>query len=52
MFQKSPEGLSYTGGLSPPDALYLQKIADQLVFSNPNLWNLNGNIPEAGFEMT
>jgi|FLOH01.1.fsa_nt_gi hypothetical protein len=51
MFQKSPEGISYFGGLSQTEALYLQQIADQVVFSNPELWNLNGNIPEAGFEL-
>ncbi|NQU33069.1 MAG: PKD domain-containing protein [Bacteroidetes bacterium] len=52
MFQKSPEGISYYGGLTQTEANYLQQIADQVVFSNPHLWNLNGNIPEAGFEMT
>jgi len=52
LFQKSPEGLPYTAGLSSTEALYLQQIADQVVFGNPNLWNLNGNIPEAGFEIT
>ncbi len=52
MFQKSPEGLSYYAGLSSSEATYLQQIADQIVFGNPALWNLNENIPEAGFEFT
>ncbi len=51
MFQKSPEGISYYGGLTQTEANYLQQIADQVVFSYPELWNLNGNIPEAGFEL-
>ncbi len=52
LFQKSPVGLLYTAGLNPTDALYLQQIADVVVFTNPSLWNINGNIPIAGFEFT
>lgn len=50
LFQKSPAGLSFTGGLESADALYLQQTADAIVFGNPSLWNINGNIPVAGFE--
>ncbi len=50
MFQKSPEGISYYGGLTQSEAVYLQQVADQVVFSNPELWNLYPEIPIAGFE--
>lgn len=50
LFQKSPVGLSFTGGLESTTALYLQEAADEIVFGDPALWNINGNIPIAGFE--
>ncbi len=50
LFQKSPVGLTFTGGLSLQDALYFQQIANAVVFSEPDIWNLNSNKPIAGFE--
>lgn len=50
LYQKSPIGSSYYGQLEPEQALSLQEIADEVVFSNPELWNINGNKPIAGFE--
>jgi len=52
LFQKTPVGLSYFGGLNSEDALYFQQIADGVVFENPDLWNINGNKLVAGFELT
>lgn len=49
MFKKSPEGIHYYGGLNQTQALYLQQIADNVVFSNPDLWGLIDEYPEAGF---
>ena len=40
IFQKSPEGLSYTDGLSKADAQSLQKAAADTVLSNAASWNL------------
>ncbi len=51
LFQKSPIGSPFSGQLDPEDALYLQQIADEVVFSDPELWNINGNKPIAGFEL-
>lgn len=51
IFQKSPVGLTFTAGLESSTALLLQQAADEIVFGNPLLWNINGNIPVAGFEM-
>ncbi|MCD4731389.1 MAG: T9SS type A sorting domain-containing protein [Bacteroidales bacterium] len=50
LFQKSPVGFSFSGGLNSEDAYYFQQIADDIVFSNPELWNINGSKPIAGFE--
>lgn len=50
MFQKSPVGLTFTGGLSLDAALYLQQIADEVVFYDPATWNLVDDEPVAGFE--
>ncbi|OQX78557.1 MAG: hypothetical protein B6D61_05225 [Bacteroidetes bacterium 4484_249] len=52
LFQKSPVGLPFLAGLNPEDAFYLQQIADEVVFSDPEQWNINGNIPVAGFDIT
>ena len=49
MFKKSPEGIQYFGGLNQNEALYLQQIADEVVFGNAQLWNLYDAPPEAGF---
>ncbi len=49
MFKKSPEGIQYFGGLNHTQALYLQQIADEVVFSNPELWGIIDEYPEAGF---
>lgn len=50
MFKKSPQGIPYYGGLTQSDAIYLQQIADLVVFSNPELWNMYPEIPVAEFE--
>jgi len=49
LFHKSPVGLSFTAGLQPDTALYLQKSADSVVFGNPGVWNLWGNEPQTSF---
>jgi len=51
LFQKSPAGLPFTGGLESSVVLLLQQTADEVVFGNPALWNIDGNIPVAGFEI-
>jgi len=51
LFQKPTYGLSFTGGLNNEDALYLQQIADDVVFGDPGQWNINNQKPEAGFEI-
>jgi hypothetical protein len=40
IFDKSPEGISYTAGLSALDAAYLQQIAAYTVLTNPVQWNI------------
>jgi hypothetical protein len=40
IFERSPEGLSYTGGLSGELAGKLQAAAARVVLQNPHLWNL------------
>jgi hypothetical protein len=40
IFNKSPEGISYTGGLSAMDAEYLQQVAAYTVLNNPVQWNI------------
>jgi len=52
LFQASPVGLTYYGGLSPEDALFLQVIADQTVTgvnsdlpAAPNSWGIIQNYP-------
>ncbi|OGC95388.1 MAG: hypothetical protein A2W25_10440 [candidate division Zixibacteria bacterium RBG_16_53_22] len=52
LFQASPVGLTYYGGLSPEDALFLQVIADQTVTgvdgdlpSAPSSWGFYLNYP-------
>lgn len=52
LFQKTISGADFIADLSEEDALYFQNIADDIVFSNPELWNVNANKPLAGFELT
>jgi len=52
LFQKSPIDLTFFGGLNSEDAYYFQQIADEVVFSDPVQWNINGNIPVADFDIT
>ncbi len=40
LFQKSPEGILYTGNLSVENARLLQKIAAETVIGNAQRWNL------------
>jgi hypothetical protein len=40
IFNKSPVGLSYTGGLNTTDASYLQQVAAYTVLTNPLQWNI------------
>lgn len=52
LFQKSPVGIQFTGGLSLSDALYLQEVAEVVVFDDMTLWNINSNKPKAGFTVS
>lgn len=40
LFQKSPFGLEYTGGLPPAQARYLQDLAGEVVFKQHKRWNI------------
>lgn len=49
IFNKSPVGIPFYGQMDQDDAEYFQQIANEVVFSNPELWNMNPIIAEAGF---
>lgn len=49
IFKQSPVGATYTAGLSAPDALFLQQVADQTVFDSVEIWRLNENPINAAF---
>lgn len=51
LFQKSPFGLPFSGGLESTVASLLQQTADEVVFENPDFWNINDNKTVAGFEI-
>ncbi len=51
LFQKSSVGSSYYAELSATDALYLQQIADQVVFYEPSIWDFTKDVTVAGFEI-
>jgi PKD domain-containing protein/type IX secretion system substrate protein len=51
LFQKSPVGSLFTGGLSLADAQYFQQIANDVVFADSGFWNINANQAIAGFEV-
>jgi hypothetical protein len=40
VFQQSPEGLRYTGGLSPEETAVLQRIAAETVLSDLERWHI------------
>ena len=50
IYQESPIGLSYLGGLSEGDANYLQTIADETVLGNLELWNIDTTTVRAEFD--
>jgi len=50
IFGKSPVGLPFTAGLVPDSALFLQHVADTVVFTDPSFWNLWSDQPEPAFE--
>lgn len=49
LFQKSPVGNSYTGGLSANTAAFLQGIASSTVLDSMDTWYINANLPKAAF---
>jgi hypothetical protein len=49
MYDKTPVGIPFYGELNQSDAEYLQQIAHDVVYANPELWNMYPIIPEAGF---
>lgn len=49
IFKNHSYGLPFTAGLMSDSAAILQQAADSVVFSNPGLWNLWENDPEAIF---
>jgi PKD repeat protein len=52
IFETSPVGLSYTGGLNATQAAFLQQIAYQTVFDSLSVWNINEFEPQASFTYT
>ena len=52
IFETSPVGISYTGGLTSNQAAFLQQIAYQTVFDSLSVWNINEFEPEAAFTYT
>lgn len=50
LFHRSPVGISFTAGLQPDTALYLQQSADSVVFGYPGVWNIWNNEPKAAFD--
>jgi PKD repeat protein len=52
IFETSPVGLSYTGGLNTAQAAFLQQIAYQTVFDSLSVWNINEFEPQANFTYT
>ncbi len=49
-FQKSPSGLTFTGGLSEDHAYWLQAIADSTVLFHLSEWNIDSDMPYSSFE--
>ena len=49
MFQKSPLGNSFEGGLPSNVATFLQNIADSTVMDSFPQWRINANLPAASF---
>ena len=50
IFQESPVGLTFTGGLGESDAAYLQNIASEIVLNNIELWNIDTTTVTAAFD--
>jgi PKD repeat protein len=49
IFETTPVGLSYTGGLPAAQAAFLQQIAQQTVFDSLSVWNINVFEPQASY---
>jgi PKD repeat protein len=49
IFETSPIGITYTGGLTNNQAAFLQQIAYQTVFDSLSIWNVNEFEPQANF---
>ncbi len=49
IFQESPIGLSFTGGLDETVAEYLQTVASETVLDNLELWNIDTTTVVSGF---
>ena len=52
LWQESPIGLSFNAGLSPNLALYLQQVADSIVFHHAFDWRGKKDVPVADFSYT
>ncbi|MCC6251138.1 MAG: T9SS type A sorting domain-containing protein [Bacteroidia bacterium] len=52
IFQKSPVGINFNGGLSASNAAFLQQIAYQTVFDSLSVWNINVYNAHADFSYT
>jgi len=52
IFRKSPVGYSYLGGLTAPDALFLQEIAAATVLDSTDVWRIGANDPSAEFSVS
>jgi hypothetical protein len=50
IFGKSSAGNPFLAGLPADTALMLQQAADSVTLGYASLWNLNNDLPEAGFE--
>ncbi len=49
LYRQSPVGASYTAGISPATALYLQQTAAQVVFDSLSVWNIGVYDVQSGF---
>lgn len=52
MFRTSTVGATYTAGLAPDTALFIQQIASSTVLDSLGAWNIGVNDPDAGFTVT
>lgn len=52
IFHRSPVGSSYTAGLAPGTATYIQEMTEAIVFDSLTTWLIDTTSAEAGFTLT